>query len=252
MSWCVIEWDIWTVLISLPRPGVQPTLHWPLSSQHHGIPSQVTISTPSFPFILLQRIENQKNENMFQYSLEMLLCIRAVIGTLRNFTVPEKPLVMWCQKLGPPLRGSFFGRTELSFGRKKLLPPPQKCPKNAYSREQVLCIDFFSAVKCFWFVWQPHRSKLISPIETSWPTVKYCEVPLTALLCIQQHYWSGTLFALSLYQNFLGKKASRCWTQPGSFKTVAQVTLKEIISSISPQCLLMLSIHVKIQLLFSL
>ena len=44
----------------------------------------------SFPFIVLQRIENQRNENMFQYSLEMLLCIRAVTGTLRNFTVPER------------------------------------------------------------------------------------------------------------------------------------------------------------------
>ena len=32
----------------------------------------------------------------------------------------------------PPLRGYFFGRTGLSFGRKKLLAPPKKCPKNAY------------------------------------------------------------------------------------------------------------------------
>ena len=31
-----------------------------------------------------------------------------------------------------PLRGYLFGRTGLSFGRKKLLAPPKKCPKNAY------------------------------------------------------------------------------------------------------------------------
>ena len=31
-----------------------------------------------------------------------------------------------------PLRGYCFGRTGLSFGRKKWLAPPQKCPKNAY------------------------------------------------------------------------------------------------------------------------
>ena len=28
----------------------------------------------------------------------------------------------------PPLRGSFFGRTGWSFGRKKLLAPPKKFP----------------------------------------------------------------------------------------------------------------------------
>ena len=32
-----------------------------------------------------------------------------------------------------PLRGYCFGRTGLSFGRKKWLAPPQKCPKNAYA-----------------------------------------------------------------------------------------------------------------------
>ena len=31
-----------------------------------------------------------------------------------------------------PLREYFFGRTGLSFGRKKLLAPPKKWPRNAY------------------------------------------------------------------------------------------------------------------------
>ena len=35
-------------------------------------------------------------------------------------------------RIWPTLRGYFFGRTGLSFGRKKWLAPPQKCPKNAY------------------------------------------------------------------------------------------------------------------------
>ena len=35
-------------------------------------------------------------------------------------------------ELGPP-ESIFFGRTGLSFGRKKLLAPPKKCPKNAYA-----------------------------------------------------------------------------------------------------------------------
>ena len=136
-------------IITPARCPAYTTLHWPLSSQHHVIPSQVTISTPSIPFILLQRIKNQKNENMFQYSLEMLLCIRAVIGTLRNFTVPEKPLVMWCQKLGPPLRGSFFGRTELSFGRKKLLPPLKNAPRTPIVGSKCCVLIFFQLWSVF-------------------------------------------------------------------------------------------------------
>ena len=32
----------------------------------------------------------------------------------------------------PPQRGYCFGRTGLSFGRKKWLAPSQKCPRNAY------------------------------------------------------------------------------------------------------------------------
>ena len=32
-----------------------------------------------------------------------------------------------------PLREYFFGRTGLSFGRKKLFAPPKKCPRNAYA-----------------------------------------------------------------------------------------------------------------------
>ena len=32
-----------------------------------------------------------------------------------------------------PLREYFFGRTGLSFGRKKLLAPPKKWPRNAYA-----------------------------------------------------------------------------------------------------------------------
>ena len=35
-------------------------------------------------------------------------------------------------RIWPPQRGYFFGRTGLSFGRKKLLPPPKKWPRNAY------------------------------------------------------------------------------------------------------------------------
>ena len=35
------------------------------------------------------------------------------------------------ENLAPPER-IFFGRTRLSFGRKKVLAPPKKCPKNAY------------------------------------------------------------------------------------------------------------------------
>ena len=35
-----------------------------------------------------------------------------------------------------PLRGHFFGRTGLGFGRKKWLAPPQKCPRNAYVSSQ--------------------------------------------------------------------------------------------------------------------
>ena len=170
-----IQWFIFRELCSYPRqidcelvcdwvrhldcvniitpPGVQPTLHYTdhsprtTTASHHK--SQVTISTPSIPFILLQRIKNQKNENMFQYSLEMLLCIRAVIGTLRNFTVPEKPLVMWCQKLGPPLRGSFFGRTELSFGRKKLLPPLKNAPRTPIVGSKCCVLIFFQLWSVF-------------------------------------------------------------------------------------------------------
>ena len=37
-----------------------------------------------------------------------------------------------------PLRGYFFGRTGLSFGRKKLLAPPKKWPRNAYALDTVL------------------------------------------------------------------------------------------------------------------
>ena len=40
-------------------------------------------------------------------------------------------------EFGPPLRGYFFGRIGLSFGRKKLLAPPKKCPKNAYDTKPV-------------------------------------------------------------------------------------------------------------------
>ena len=35
-------------------------------------------------------------------------------------------------RIWPPLRGYFFGRTGLSFGRKKWLAPLKKCPRNAY------------------------------------------------------------------------------------------------------------------------
>ena len=73
----------------ITRPGVHP-LHSTLTTfttSRHPITSHYI---QSFPFIVLQRIENQKTENMFQYSLDMLLCIRAVTGTLRNFTVPER------------------------------------------------------------------------------------------------------------------------------------------------------------------
>ena len=35
-------------------------------------------------------------------------------------------------RIWPPLRGYFFGRTGLSFGREILLAPPKKCFKNAY------------------------------------------------------------------------------------------------------------------------
>ena len=37
-----------------------------------------------------------------------------------------------------PLREYFFGRTGLSFGRKKLLAPPKKWPRNAYALDTVL------------------------------------------------------------------------------------------------------------------
>ena len=40
------------------------------------------------------------------------------------------------ENLAPPER-IFFGRTGLSFGRKKLLAPPKKCPKNAYGYEDL-------------------------------------------------------------------------------------------------------------------
>ena len=35
-------------------------------------------------------------------------------------------------KIWPPPERIVFGRTGLSFGRKKLLAPPKKCPRNAY------------------------------------------------------------------------------------------------------------------------
>ena len=47
----------------------------------------------------------------------------------------------------PPLRGYFFGRTGLSFGRKKLLAPPKKCPKNAYDCTSSSNIDHMSAIQ---------------------------------------------------------------------------------------------------------
>ena len=51
------------------------------------------------------------------------------------------------EKLAPPLRGYCFGRTGLSFGRKKWLAPPKKCPKNAYE----IC-------KCHWLLEQMKTS----------------------------------------------------------------------------------------------
>ena len=47
----------------------------------------------------------------------------------------------WQNRIGwiwPPLGGYFFGRTGLSFGRKKLLAPPKKWPRNAYALDTVL------------------------------------------------------------------------------------------------------------------
>ena len=44
-----------------------------------------------------------------------------------SFSLAEQNCRIW-----PPLSGYFFGRTGLSFGRKKWLAPPKKCPRNAY------------------------------------------------------------------------------------------------------------------------
>ena len=37
-------------------------------------------------------------------------------------------------RIWPPPERIFFGRTGLTFGRKKLLAPPKKCPRNAYAQ----------------------------------------------------------------------------------------------------------------------
>ena len=47
------------------------------------------------------------------------------------------------ENLAPPER-IFFGRTGLSFGRKKLLAPPKKCPKNTY--EEKALVGAFSVI----------------------------------------------------------------------------------------------------------
>ena len=66
------------------------------------------------------------------------LCLSLVIfGYLANSVTQKNGISAWQNKIGefcPPER-IFFGRTGLSFGRKRLLAPPKKCPKNAYGHE---------------------------------------------------------------------------------------------------------------------